>query len=118
MAGLSPAAAAIAAAPPPLTRSWFAPHAGSDFSVTDAQGRQAVLVLDEIAPLPHARGYATSAQAAEWCFSARFSVKRGAAPASGLVTVEHAALGRMTMMISPVGGAGDHEAVFNRVRLG
>ncbi len=118
IAGLSPAAAVLAAAPPPLSRSWFAPHAGSDFAVTDAQGRHAVLVLDELVPLPHAHGYATPAQAAQWCFSARFSVRRGAAPVSGLATMDHPVLGRMAMMISPVDGAGALEAVFNRVRLG
>jgi hypothetical protein len=117
-ATLAPAAVAAASGSPPLTKGWFAPSVGTAFTVRDRLGVGAQLVLTRLTPLARTHGYASSAHAAERCFSAQFEGERGTSQVTGLCTVEHPSLGTFAMTISPIGGDGKTwEAVFNRLNL-
>jgi hypothetical protein len=117
IAGAAPSAFAVAAQSSALTRSRFAPLLDTAFGFRAPDGTQAQLTLVELAPLAQAHGYASPAQAQEWCFAARFRGDGSTAALDGLCDVTHPRLGRVALMVSPVGAAGDTwEAVFNRLR--
>ena len=117
-AGVAPTAAAMAATTAAGSQAWFTPHLGTAFAVRGPKGEKAELVLSGVSPLMHAQGYASAAQAAQWCFAAQFTGEPGTPQIAGMTDVQHPVLGRFAMMISPVGGDGrTWEAVFNRVKF-
>jgi hypothetical protein len=117
IAGAAPSAFAVAAQSSALTRSRLAPLLDTAFAFRAPDGTPAQLTLVELVPLAQAHGYASPAQAQEWCFVARFRGDGRLGALEGLCDVTHPQLGRFALMVSPVGSAGDTwEAVFNRLR--
>jgi hypothetical protein len=91
-----------------LTRSTFLPRKGTAFTVQDSARRTisklklaAVQDLDKRSPGSQTR------------FSLTFTVLSGRRPASGTYRFTHPAIGVFSMFITPVGRAGEIQAVFN-----
>ena len=98
-----------------LTRSTFAPHLSSEFTVHVGSLRRVEARLVEVADLPQP---GASAADREGRFVLRVTAARAEAFGQDTYDVQHPRLGRFALFLVPVGESGDvrhYEAVFNRL---